>query len=103
MKTNQEKLISAIQDGFIPEDVCGHLLTLCSEYSKGGLMQIAYNEKERRKVDSAYPQPYADKIRELSPSWNGMFHVYDYNTETFGSMENVAEKAILKIWNGMNN
>jgi hypothetical protein len=99
---NQEKLIKAIESGFIPEDVCGHILTLCGDFSKGGLMRIAYNEEEQRKVDSAYPQPYADKIRELCPSWNGQFHVYDYNVQTFGSMENVAEKAILKIWDGMN-
>jgi hypothetical protein len=98
MKSAQTRLAEAITEGYLSEDFCNAILTLINNPSKGGLMQIAYNEDERRKVDSAYPQDYANAIRDLCPTWNGFFHVYDYNQASFGSMQNVAEKAIQQLW-----
>lgn len=95
-----ERLIEVVKGGFISEEKAELLLKLCGDFlNKGELMKMSYTEAELRKVDSAYPQDYANSIRELMPSWNGMFHVYDYNEHTFGSMENVAEKFLIRLNN----
>lgn len=96
--SNKEKLIAAIESGLVPDKVCEIFITLASEYvCKGDLMKIAYSEKELAKVDSAVPQPYADAIRQLMPSWRWSYAVYDYNRLSLGGMENVAELTLNKI------
>ena len=58
-----------------------------------------YTEEQKRKIDSAYPSPYADQIREIYPDFRNGLHCYDYNTATFGEMRNVNNliaKRILK-------
>ena len=97
--TNQEKLIKYIQNDYISEELCGLFLQLCSQQqvTKGILMDIVYGKDKGGKVDSAYPQGYADLMRELNPGFRGEFMVYDYNEKTFGAFENVAERTIMKI------
>ena len=56
------------------------------------LMNICLTKDEQSKIDMAYPDEYAKRIREVLPKWNGMFNVYDYrNSKVFGEMLNVAE------------
>lgn len=96
--TSKEKLLSAIQNDWISEDLCNIFYQLSQPMlSKGDLMSIVYTEDERRKVDSAYPQEYADRLRELNPNFRGEFMVYDYNDSNFGKLENVAELLVNKI------
>lgn len=47
-------------------------------------------EDEARKIDSAYPSPYADEIRGLYPAFNEGYHCFDYNRNpSFGTMRNL--------------
>lgn len=46
-------------------------------------------EEEARKMDSAYPSPYADQIRQIYPDFNNGYHCFDYNNATFGTMRNL--------------
>ena len=39
--------------------------------------------------DTAYPQPYADKIREIMPDFNQGCWIYDYSEKSFGELVNV--------------
>ena len=58
-----------------------------------------YTEEQRRKIDSAYPSPYADQIREIYPDFRNGLNCFDYNGNTFGEMRNVNNliaKRILK-------
>lgn len=97
--TYQEKLILATQADYIPEEVCAIFLQLAQPHlGKGVLMDIVYGKDKGGKVDSAYPQGYADQMRELNPGFRGEFMVYDYNQKSFGQFENVAERTIMKIW-----
>lgn len=97
--TNQQKLIKAIESDYISEELCGLLLQLTNYESitKGTLMDIVYGPDKFGKVDSAYPQDYANKMRELNPNFRGQFMVYDYNIISMGAFENVAERVIMKI------
>lgn len=97
--TNQEKLIKYIENDYISEELCQLFLQLCNDQSitKGTLMDIVYGKDKGGKVDSAYPQGYADLMRELNPGFRGEFMVYDYNEKSFGAFENVAERTIMKI------
>jgi hypothetical protein len=95
---SKEKLVAAINDGAIPNSVCEILLALTEEHlSKGDLILLAYGEEKSHKVDSAYPEQYANLIREVIPGWRGSFACYDYNRLSLGQMENVAELTILRI------
>jgi len=96
--TSKEKLVSAIDSGYISEELCSVLYALSQPHlSKGDLMKIVYGERDG-KVDSSYPQEYADKMRELNPNFRGHFMVYDYNEpHKFGLFENVAERTVMKI------
>jgi hypothetical protein len=97
--TNKEKLVFSIKNDFVSEEVCEILYKLISDnQSKGTLMDIVYGPNKGGKVDSAYPQGYADQMRELNPGFRGEFMVYDYNDKSFGQFENVAERTIMKIW-----
>lgn len=63
-----------------------------TQFNKSEIMNFCISKEEQNKIDTAYPQTYADKIRELLPNWNGMFNVYDYRVNRiFGSMTNIAE------------
>jgi len=96
--TYQEKLILAIKADYVPEEVCNIFLQLAQPHlGKGILMDIVYGHDKGGKVDSAYPQGYADLMRELNPGFRGEFMVYDYNEKSFGAFENVAERTIMRI------
>jgi hypothetical protein len=63
-------------------------------FNKGELMKALYTPEKYRKVDSAYPQPYADKIRELFPNFNKGNYCFDYNEMNFGELVNLNDSFI---------
>jgi len=87
--TNKEKFIKAIENDYISEELCGLFLQLCNDQyiSKGTLMDIVYGKDKGGKVDSAYPQDYANQMREINPGFRGEFMVFDYNEKYFGAFE----------------
>ncbi len=110
--THKEKLVAAINNDYVPEEVCQIFLQLAQPHlGKGVLMDIVYGKDKGGKVDSAYPSDYAQRVRELLPKFRGEFMVYDYNEPTdddpkasrWGTFENVAERTIQKINYLMNN
>jgi len=61
--------------------------------NKGELMRLVYTEKELRNIDSAIPM-------SLWPGIDTAIHVYNYNTNKFGELENIeriAEKRNIKF------
>lgn len=107
--TNQEKLIKAIENDYISEELCGLFLQLCSQQqvTKGVLMDIVYGDDKGGKVDSALPNDYFKRVQEILPKVRHNYMVYDYNDPTkeddkashYGTFENVAERTIMKIDN----
>ena len=98
MDSNKKMLIEAIEMGQISEELAGVFLNLSQPMlSKGRLMKLVYSEEEYQKVDSAYPQDYGDKMRELNPNFRWEYMVYDYNVNRHGAFENVAELLVNKI------
>ena len=105
--TNQEKLIKYIQNDYISEELCGLFLQLCNDQwiSKGTLMDIVYGPDKGGKVDSALPEDYFKRVKEILPKVRSHYMVYDYNAPTeddekashYGTFENVAERTIMKI------
>lgn len=105
--TNQEKLIKYIQNDYISEELCGLFLQLCNDQwiSKGTLMDIVYGPDKGGKVDSALPEDYFKRVKEILPKVRSHYMVYDYNAPTeddekashYGTFENVAERTVMKI------
>ena len=96
---SKELLLKAIANSHIDEPKAKLILDLLNiENSKHGIMKFCFTEEEIRKIDTAYPQDYADRVRELLPNWNGIFNVYDYNkARVFGEFKNIAEAMVTKI------
>lgn len=64
-------------------------------FNKKEILEMA-GMKDRH-YDTAYPQPYADKIRELYPDFNEGLYIFDYTEERFGRMVNVYNQFAKKI------
>lgn len=47
--------------------------------------------------DTALPADYIRSIQEIHPNFNTFAHVYDYSKATYGEMNNVMEKLVLKM------
>lgn len=47
------------------------------------------SEEEKRKIDTATPEPYAKAIREIYPDFNNGNNVYNYNSNNYGEMLNI--------------
>ena len=47
--------------------------------------------------DTAYPQPYADKIREIYPNFRNGWYFFDYSKQAFGELVNVYDLFAVKI------
>lgn len=57
--------------------------------NKGQMMNIVFGENSK-KVDSAYPQSYADSIREIFPNFRKGNYCYSYIEQpSFGELVNV--------------
>jgi hypothetical protein len=77
--------------------MCGLIMGLMKANNKGDLMRLVYSPDEYKKVDSAYPQGLADRIRDIDPLFRGHFRMYDYNSNRYGVLENVAERVVEKF------
>lgn len=99
MTAKQLNLQNAVEH--LNDEQCQLLLDIIYGNATRTTMQLlkagGYNEEQIRKVDSAYPEPYANRIRDVLPTWNGSFHAYDYNRSNLGEMVNCAEKFVLKV------
>lgn len=95
-----QKLRNNLNAGYISNEkakLINQLLNI-REFNKREIMNFCFTEEEIRKMDTAYPTDYANKIRELVPSWNGSFMVFDYNTKRImGEFKNIAEAMVDKI------
>jgi hypothetical protein len=67
--------------------------------SKGDMMRSIYSPEEYRKVDSAYPQPYADQIREIYPNFRKGNYCFSYIENRFGELINLNDRFMQWIFN----
>lgn len=91
--------ISYIQDtDLITDEAVDILLKLMdgSMLNKTEILKMSGFDTEKN-FDTAYPQPYADRIREIYPRFNEGWFFYDYSTQTFGEMRNVYNLFAKKI------
>ena len=97
--TELENLKYKLGEGWISEEQAKLINQLLNSphMSFRERMSIYMTEEELSKIDTAYPQEYANKIREVLPNWQGYFNVYDYRTSMFGEMHNVAEGLVTHI------
>lgn len=63
-------------------------------YCKGTLMKLSECTSN---CDSALPINAIKAIQEVMPDFKSQFHFMDYRTNTFGSVNNVAEQLIEKM------
>ena len=95
---SKENLINTLE--YLNEEQSELLLEIINTFSspilsKSDLMKIS--DSDKGSVDSALPMNYTNAIQEIHPNFKTMFHVYDYNTETYGELKNVAEAFVLKL------
>lgn len=89
--TTKERVIETIEN--LNEDqieFLDKLFTLNGYSSKDDYLKVFSPEINTKLVDSAYPQTYYDRIKEIYPDMeNGMF-IFDYNkNELFGNLVNI--------------
>jgi len=98
MKTMQSKIerineylnSELVNDNF--KELLYQLTQLNIGTTKNDLLKLSgYTEDQTRKIDSAIPLDYANRIKEMYPAFNGLNHCYDYNENSFGEMLNVIE------------
>jgi hypothetical protein len=99
---NRQMVINYIQDiNLINEEQINFLLTLfngLNQLNKDDLLKISgYTKEQCNKVDSAYPQPYADQIREIYPNFKKGCYCFDYNKAIFGELVNINDLLINKL------
>jgi hypothetical protein len=88
------KLKRLLEQELVSQEKSKVILNLLNinQFNKSEIMNFCIPKEEQNQIDTAYPEPYANQIRELLPNWNGMFNVYDYRVNrVFGSMTNIAE------------
>ena len=60
------------------------------EFKKNALKFIGHTEEETRQVDSSYPEPYAQQVRDIYPDFRNGNYVYSYiNDRSFGELINL--------------
>ncbi len=96
--TNKKVLIDTLE--YLNEEQSGLLLEIINTFSnrilsKRDLMKIS--DSDQSGVDSALPMNYTNAIQDIHPNFKTMFHVYDYTTNTYGELKNVAEAFVLKL------
>jgi CRISPR/Cas system CSM-associated protein Csm3 (group 7 of RAMP superfamily) len=100
--TNTERLIELI--GYLTEEQASTLHDLITRFSsgymtKGDLLKLCTNQKERNNIDTAIPLGRVRQIEEVYPGFKIMFHVYNYNDESKDRMTNVCEMLVLHLIN----
>ena len=98
MKTNKEKLMENIE--YLSEDQAGlinNMLNL-SRFNSSREIIKAFSI-EIGTFDSAYPQPYADRIREIWPGFNAGNYIFDYSENSWGELKNINDMIVKQIFN----
>lgn len=67
-------------------------------YTIGDILKIATGGTDGS-IDTAIPLNYQRRIEDIHPNFKSHFHVYDYRTNKYGEMMNVAEEFVSKIHN----
>ncbi len=85
--------------GYLTEEQMKLLIDLIHTFatpfvSKRDIQKVA---KMEGSIDSALPNDYVSRIKEIHPNFNTFYHVYDYRNETYGEMTNVAEELVNRI------
>jgi hypothetical protein len=99
MKTsNLEKLKNDIK--YLNEEQAEFIGKMINTFAKGmvskrDILELAHEDNSS--IDTAIPLNYGRSIKEIHPNFNTMFHVYSYQENTFGEMENIAESVLLKL------
>lgn len=103
-KKKREYVIRHIEDAdLVSDEAVAILLKLLNGemFSKTEILEMSgYDTKQC--FDTAYPQPYADRIREIYPRFNESLCFYDYSQAKYGEMRNVYNlfaKKILTVFN----
>ena len=86
--------------GYLDEEQMNLLIDLINTFvtpclSKSDIQRLA---KMEGSIDSALPNDYVSRIKEIHPNFNTFYHVYDYRNETYGEMTNVAEELVNRIY-----
>jgi len=86
--------------GYLDEEQMKLLIDLINTFvtpclSKSDIQRVA---KMEGSIDSALPNDYVSRIKEIHPNFNTFYHVYDYRNETYGEMTNVAEELVNRIY-----
>lgn len=93
MEDNRKRLNRYLQEGYISDekvDLIMSLLGAGSWLSKDDILKLSGFDTDKT-FDTAYPQPYADRIRQLYPDFNEGCHIYDYSDpeQPHGKMVNI--------------
>ena len=92
------KYMGYISDSQI--DLLYEIATLNRYSNKNELMKLAnISEDDRRKIDTAYPHDYYDRIREIYPNIDKGNLCYDYRegNNSHGQMVNVNDLIVSRI------
>ena len=92
MTDTREKLRQYLADEDLISDekveLIYSLLSMSGMPSKTDILKLAGYDVSKT-YDTAYPSPYAERIRELYPDFNNGCHIYDYSENHFGQMVNI--------------
>lgn len=96
---NRKLVLSYVNDiDLINEDQINFVLKLfngLNNLNKDELLKMSgYTKDQCNKVDSAYPQAYADSIRHIYPNFTNGCYCFDYNNSTFGELVNINDLLI---------
>lgn len=93
MKDKRERVIQYFQDeDLVTDEAVDIIYMLMSRnmFSKHEILEMSGMDAKAMNYDTAYPQPYADKIRELYPDFNEGCYIYDYTGDNvWGKMTNI--------------
>ena len=67
--------------------------------NKKDLIKFAVKDESKMNYDTAYPQPYADSIREIYPNFVKGNFIFDYTEKTFGELVNINDLVVNRILN----
>lgn len=98
--TNKERLILII--GHMSEEQAGVFYKTIDQLSrsyttKGDLLKLCTNQKERNNIDTAIPLARVRQIEEVYPGFKTAFHVYNYNDNQCDRLMNVCEMLVLHL------
>ena len=90
-----QKYLGYVSDERI--DLLYAIATMSRYCNKEDLLKLAnVSDEDRRKIDTAYPHDYYERIREIFPNISQANLVYDYR-EGYGQLVNVNDLIVSRI------